>query len=164
MTGGSFPVAGRRASALRAFPATIPRSRGPGVFAALVVILGLPPAGLAAEAPSPERGAELFREHCAACHGLAAAGQSAERPAGGFDEAGNRLAPALNGTGHAWHHPPELLFRYIEQGSVDASSPMPAFGDRLDETEIESIVAYIRSLWPERILLKYRERFGDALR
>ena len=103
----------------------------------------------------------LFKEHCSACHGDEAAGQDPSQPSGGWDENDNRLAPALNGTGHAWHHPPSLLYQYIKEGSIDKNSPMPALGDRIVDGDIKAIVGYIQSLWPDEIMNKYKERFKD---
>ena len=108
-----------------------------------------------------QRGGELFKEHCSACHGDEAVGQDPGQPSGGWDENNNRLAPALNGTGHAWHHPPSLLYQYINEGSIDKNSPMLAFGDRLADDDIKAIIGYIQSLWPDEIMNKYKERFKD---
>lgn len=119
--------------------------------------------GSAQERDSIREGQGLFEKHCSVCHGASATGQSTEDPAGGWDKDLNRLAPALDGTGHAWHHPPSLLFRYIREGSIDRTSPMPSFGDRLDEREIRSIIAYIQSLWPDALLLQYKRRFQDEM-
>lgn len=117
--------------------------------------------GHAQEIVTTQHGGELFEKHCAVCHGAAAGGQNRDHPAGGWDKDNNRLAPALNGTGHAWHHSPSLIYKYIQEGSVDESSPMPAFGGQLSGNDIRSIIMYLQSLWPEKTLKQYRERFGD---
>ena len=106
-----------------------------------------------------QAGADLFKKHCAHCHGDEAIGQDPKQPSGGWDDKMNRLAPALNGTGHAWHHPPELIYEYIEKGSIDKTSPMPSFGNILTDKDIKSIIAYINSLWPDKIMDGYRMRF-----
>lgn len=106
-----------------------------------------------------QSGAVLFKTHCSRCHGSEAAGQDPAQPSGGWDDNMNRLAPALNGTGHAWHHSPELTYEYIEKGSIDKTSPMPAFGDILKHNDIKAIIAYINSLWPDKIMDSYRMRF-----
>jgi mono/diheme cytochrome c family protein len=41
---------------------------------------------------------------------------------------------------------------------VDFTSGMPAFGDQLTETEIEEVLAYIKSTWPQRIRATQDER------
>ena len=108
-----------------------------------------------------QSGTVLFTKHCAHCHGDDAIGQDPTQPSGGWDDNMSRLAPALNGTGHAWHHPPELIYEYIEKGSIDKTSPMPSFGSILKDNDIKSIIAYINSLWPDEILDSYRKRFAE---
>ena len=124
------------------------------VVCSIVMLNGIVNANELAEA-----GAELFKKHCAHCHGDKAVGQDPAQPSGGWDDNMGRLAPALNGTGHAWHHPPELIYEYIEKGSIDKTSPMPSFGSILKDNDIKSIIAYINSLWPDKIMDGYRMRF-----
>jgi mono/diheme cytochrome c family protein len=106
-------------------------------------------------------GAKLFHEHCSECHGEGAQGQDTKSPYGGFNDQGERLAPALDGTAHSWHHSPKLLFRYIQQGSIDKSSPMPSYGEILSKKESLAIITYYQSLWPEKIRQKYFKRFKN---
>jgi len=120
--------------------------------------------GSAEDVNATLKGKELYERHCALCHGDAAVGQNRDYPAGGWDGNKMRLAPALNGTGHAWHHSPSLMYRYIQHGSIDESSPMPSFGDRLGENDIRTIIAYVQSLWPDKILQHYRQRFGSEMK
>ena len=107
-------------------------------------------------------GAELFKKHCAACHGENASGQDPAQPAGGWEAQEIRLAPALNGTAHAWHHPPKLLFDYIQKGSIDKTSPMPSFGAVLSDAQIKAIIAYFQSMWPDKIKEQYKARFTES--
>lgn len=130
------------------------------VLCLLTLIAFIPPTAFSQEHRVPE-GKKLFHRHCAACHGENGIGQDPKNPAGGWEEDGRRIAPALNSEGHAWHHSPELLFSYIKDGSIDDTSPMPSFGGVLKETEIESMVLYVESLWSEGIRRKYKARFGD---
>lgn len=52
-----------------------------------------------------------------------------------------------------------MLFDYIQRGGqavlddlgVSFTSGMPGFGDMLSEAQIEAILAFIRSTWPEQI-------------
>jgi len=52
-----------------------------------------------------------------------------------------------------------MLFDYVARGGqavlddlgVSFTSGMPGFGDVLSAEEIEAILAFIRSTWPERI-------------
>ena len=65
------------------------------------------------------------------------------------------LAPALNGTGHAWHHPNSVLFKTIKHGSIASDSSMRAFSNRLSDKEIVMIIYYFKSLWPDPIREKH---------
>ena len=124
----------------------------------LLVWLSAPAAG----AQTPD-GKALFHAHCAGCHGENAVGQDPEQPNGGWREDGSRIAPALDGSAHAWHHEPELLYQYVQSGSVDPESPMPSFGGVLDDAQIRAVIRYFQSLWPERIRESYGQRFPGGL-
>jgi len=119
--------------------------------------------GYAQDMDNARKGQGLYEKYCSVCHGAGGTGQDNDKPAGGWDNNNNLIAPALNGTGHAWHHSPSLIYQYIQKGSIDESSPMPSFGDRLDDNDIRSIISYIQSLWPDRILNTYKERFRDKM-
>jgi mono/diheme cytochrome c family protein len=120
--------------------------------------------GYARETGDIQKGKQLYEEHCSVCHGPAGVGQSKEHPGGGRDKDDNRLAPALDGAGHAFHHPPSLLFRYIQEGSLDGSFAMPSFGDSLNRDEIKSVIAYFQSLWPDKIMRRYNKEFRRQMR
>lgn len=133
----------------------------PIVLACMLTFWGyfLAQPSMAANDKEIELGKKLFHEHCAECHGENAQGQNLKNPYGGFDSQGERIAPALDGTAHSWHHSPKLLLRYIQQGSIDKSSPMPSYAKILSKKESLSIIAYYQSLWPEDIRQKYFKRF-----
>lgn len=101
------------------------------------------------------RGESLFSRNCASCHGNKAVGESPRNAKGGAKPGGGYWAPALNGTAHAWHHPPDGLFRIIEQGSPAADSSMVGWGGRMSGEEIHAVLAYLQSLWPEELRLRY---------
>jgi len=110
------------------------------------------------EPPTSEQvtqGQKIFQQNCAACHGPAATGQNPKRPKGGMMANGTHLAPALNGTGHAWHHANELLFNTVKHGSMAKDSPMRGFADRLSDEEIVSVLQYVKSLWPDEIRVRH---------
>jgi cytochrome c6 len=83
---------------------------------------------------SPASAAELFNKHCASCHGKD--GQSKTFKAK-FNHARNLADPE-------WHAnvSDERIFNSITRGK----GKMPAFGKKLTESEIDSLVAYIRGL------------------
>ena len=101
------------------------------------------------------QGSELFTQNCSSCHGVEGVGQNPESPNGGMLDGGGYLAPALNGTGHAWHHPNLVLFKTIKHGSIASDSSMRAFSDRLSDKEIVMIIHYFKSLWPDPIREKH---------
>ena len=94
---------------------------------------------------------DLYLQHCAACHG--------ENLEGHPDwqtrlENGRLPAPPHNASGHTWHHSDDVLFRVVKEGlgaiAPGYESDMPTFGDVLSDAEIEAILTYIKSSWPER--------------
>ena len=101
------------------------------------------------------QGSELFAQNCSSCHGVEGVGQNPETPNGGMLDEGGYLAPALNGTGHAWHHPNSVLFKTIKHGSIASDSSMRAFSNRLSDKEIVMIIHYFKSLWPDPIREKH---------
>ena len=60
-----------------------------------------------------KNGKILYNQYCASCHQPNLAGAANWQ---GLDEDGHRKAPPLNGTGHTWHHSPELLSQIIKYG------------------------------------------------
>ena len=97
-------------------------------------------------------GEQVYREHCAACHGAALEGQPDWRQRG---PNGRLPAPPHDETGHTWHHPDDVLFRITKQGVAamvpDYESDMPAYADVLSDAEIWAVLAYIKSRWPQPI-------------
>ena len=102
-------------------------------------------------------GQGLYKEHCASCHGVNLEGQANWRKIG---KDGLLPAPPHDRTGHTWHHDNMLLFDYTKlggkalmetRGISGFKSGMQGFGDALTDDEIWDILAYIRSIWPERI-------------
>jgi mono/diheme cytochrome c family protein len=90
------------------------------------------------------QGQILYLDHCAGCHGTQA--QGAENWTQ-LDSNGNRPAPPLNGSGHAWHHSLADLTQTVTQGR----GTMPAWKDTLTEEEIMAILASVQSRWPTTI-------------
>lgn len=106
--------------------------------------------------PDIQRGRELYAAFCASCHGANLEGQENWRSP---KPDGTLPAPPHDAEGHTWHHTDDLLFDYVKRGGeavledmgMEFSSAMPGFGDVLADEDIESILAFIKSTWPEDI-------------
>lgn len=94
------------------------------------------------------RGERLYGEHCAGCHGGDAAGDPDWRRR---DAAGRFPPPPLDGTAHTWHHPLEQLRDTIKNGGPAGQSNMPAWGGTLDDRQIDDVIAWLQSLWPDQV-------------
>ncbi|WP_306752895.1 c-type cytochrome [Paracoccus actinidiae] len=113
-----------------------------------------------------QRGAQLYAEHCAACHGAQLEGQPDWQI---MREDGVMPAPPHDETGHTWHHDDAMLIDYIRRGGqavldgmgVRITSGMPAFGGILEDDDIAAILAYIKSTWPARIQALQAARNSD---
>jgi thiol:disulfide interchange protein DsbC len=103
-----------------------------------------------------ESGEKLFRQNCAACHG-----QNAESTPDWkkTDANGNYPPPPLNGTAHAWHHDLEVLRRTVREGGVKLGGQMPAFEARLGAEEIDSVIAFFQSKWPDELFGRWAGQF-----
>jgi mono/diheme cytochrome c family protein len=97
-------------------------------------------------------GQSLYSTRCASCHGKNLEGQpSWQTPLPN----GRMPAPPHGKTGHTWHHTDDALAGITKLGlkpfaGDNYESDMPAFGTILRDEEIEAILAYIKSTWPER--------------
>lgn len=94
------------------------------------------------------RGAKLYQMNCAECHGSEAQGHPDWRQR---DADGMFPPPPLNGTGHAWHHPKPVLHDVIANGSPGGQGRMPAWRGKLDDEEIDAIIAWFQSKWPDQV-------------
>lgn len=97
-------------------------------------------------------GKRLYAKRCATCHGVGLEGQRDwKRPL----PSGRMRAPPHDASGHTWHHPDGVLFRITRDGpaaivSRGYQSDMPAFGKVMSDGEIRAVLAFIKSIWPER--------------
>jgi mono/diheme cytochrome c family protein len=123
---------------------------------AVIGLLPFPAAAFLHGTKESDTGRALYVEHCAACHGIDLEGQPDWRSP---DANGLYPAPPHDETGHTWHHDDAMLLDYISRGGqavlddmgVTFTSGMPGFGSVLSEHEIETILDYIKSTWPQRI-------------
>ncbi len=99
-------------------------------------------------------GGKLFKQNCATCHGDNAEGTPDWRKR---NPDGTLKPPPLNGTAHTWHHSKELLMSIITTGTVNQGGNMPAWGDKLSQQEIDAILTWVQSKWPEEIYTSWLE-------
>lgn len=105
-------------------------------------------------------GQGIYLRSCASCHGGNLAGQPhGKQPL----STGSFPAPSLDATGHTWQYTDAWLFTTTKYGghasaARDFPRPMPAFNDRLTDTEIWAVLAYIKSRWPAAVRAKHARR------
>ena len=106
------------------------------------------------------RGKDLYAANCAACHGKNAEASPNWRQT---DDQGRYPPPPLNGTAHTWHHSLDVLKRTINEGGGKIGGWMPAFRDVLTANDVDTVLAYMQSLWPDEIYTAWaRNNPGDA--
>lgn len=93
----------------------------------------------------------LYAKSCASCHGANLEGQ----PDWTIRKPDGRLpAPPHDESGHTWHHSDEQLLQITKFGlqaiEPNYESDMPAFEGTLSDSQIEAIIDFIKSTWPDR--------------
>ncbi|OAN46379.1 c-type cytochrome [Magnetospirillum moscoviense] len=111
------------------------------------------------DAQAVAQGADLYRRHCAECHGADLKGEPDWRVR---KPNGELPAPPHDETGHTWHHSDEQLFAMTKHGMSrfappDYRSAMPSFVGRLTDREIRSVLAYVKSTWPADIQARQQQ-------
>jgi mono/diheme cytochrome c family protein len=130
----------------------------------MVALVAVASSGIASCSEGPDErtitlGRSLYQAHCVRCHGKNLEGQpdwQTRLPSGRLP------APPHDASGHTWHHADSVLIGVTKHGlkpyaGEDYESDMPAFVNVLSDREIEAIIAYIKSTWPERER-EYQER------
>jgi len=106
--------------------------------------------------PDVKSGSKLYTTFCAVCHGTSLAGQENWRSP---NDSGQFPAPPHDRTGHTWHHADDVLFAYVKfggaaymqsEGIANFNSGMPGFADQLSDQDINDVLEFIKSTWPER--------------
>lgn len=111
---------------------------GVAMVLALILVPGSPPSVMTASA-KPDHGEALFKQYCVACHGAKGIGE--------FNwQSRERGAPALDSSGHAWHHEDAQLISMILDKPVP-DSKMPAWRNVLSQEDTLDVLAYIKTLW-----------------
>lgn len=104
--------------------------------------------------PDPEMvalGQEVYRQHCASCHGAQGEGQPGWQVP---NAAGELPAPPHDSTGHTWKHSDAMLEHIVLQGWRDPFNrterlTMPSFQGVLSPREIRAVITYLGTLWTE---------------
>jgi mono/diheme cytochrome c family protein len=137
--------------------------------AVVAIYLALSRGGGASSAPADAsvvaRGAVVYRQQCASCHGANLQGQPNWRvrlPNGRLP------APPHDDSGHTWHHPDDVLFGIVKNGLVPPYAPpgyasdMPAFGSTLSDEDIRAVLAFIESRWSPQVEKLRSEMLGQS--
>lgn len=103
------------------------------------------------------RGAQLYQEHCAQCHGPEAQGH----PDWKIPEA--LAAPPLNGTGNEWKRTRADMIALIENGLKRNNEPLhPAYKGRISSADIETIITWYQALWPSDVYERWQKANAAA--
>jgi len=108
----------------------------------LIFFLHSPFLAQASEEPSPKVGKHLFRHYCAVCHGVSGKGDGVNADYLGDVHPADLTSESIDKLDD------EEIYEVIEGGgaAVDISYYMPPWGAVFSESQIHSIVAYIRTL------------------
>lgn len=91
----------------------------------------------------PGVGGTLFANHCAACHGQQGEGGKGTGVTLSRPRELPILAPALSNSGFLASASDGMIRRIIAEGRSD--TPMPGFGDTLEQSQLNDLVAFIRA-------------------
>jgi mono/diheme cytochrome c family protein len=158
--GESKPPTSTAPASPTAAPA-LPAATPPTAEGAAAVAEPEPPAAASVPAPAEEprnlaarkldpkkiaRGKATYTKNCASCHGP----NGEATPGWRIPAADGRYPPPpLDGSAHAWHHSTETLETMIRVGSPGAG--MPAWDGKLTKQEIDDVIVWIKSLWPDEV-------------
>ncbi len=105
-----------------------------------------------------KRGAYIFQAHCESCHGKNAQGTPDWRTP---NADGKFPPPPLDGTAHTWHHSTAVLKNTILKGGPPEVSTMPAWENILTEQQVDDVIVWIKSLWPDKIYATWYQNFEE---
>jgi mono/diheme cytochrome c family protein len=96
------------------------------------------------------RGATLYSQNCASCHGANLEGAPDWKQ---LLPDGSWPPPPHDGSGHTWHHSDAFLLNVVTIGGnatyndPTINSKMPGFGDKLRAEDVAAILEFIKSKW-----------------
>lgn len=124
-------------------------------FSGIALALSVATVSLAETGKPPDaswavRGKQLYNAHCIVCHKRDGVGE----PIVPWSIRRVDLVEAmpLDDSSHAWHHGDEQLVVMILDGTPRSRARMPVWRGILSEQDAADLVAYMKSLWSERIV------------
>lgn len=102
-----------------------------------------------------DNGYQVYQANCAVCHKPDASGTTNWQQ---LDANGKLPPPPLNGTAHTWHHSMNILRRAVREGGIPLGGSMPGFKDKLNAEEIDAVLAWVMSNWPDNIYQVWLQR------
>ncbi|HSM58775.1 MAG TPA: cytochrome c [Candidatus Sulfomarinibacteraceae bacterium] len=108
-------------------------------------------------------GETVYAQYCAECHGENLEGEVDWKPR---NVDGSFRAPPHDESGHTWHHSDRVLREAILQGGQRlgtlGTSNMPAYAGVLTDDELEAVLTYIKSTWPEDVrAIQWEQSLND---
>lgn len=102
------------------------------------------------------RGAQIYQENCAQCHGPEAQGHPDWRHA---KQQGYAAAPPLDGTGPAAKMKKFEIIAVIKNGvKYDGQPVMPGWKGRVSEQDIDDVITWFQALWPSDVYASWQKR------
>jgi mono/diheme cytochrome c family protein len=106
------------------------------------------------------RGAKLYQQHCAQCHGPEAQGH----PGWKSTSKQYAAAPPLNGSGNDWKRSRgELMITILNGASRDGVAVMPSWKKRLSRRDTEDVMIWFQALWPADVYKRWIDDNPDNL-
>jgi mono/diheme cytochrome c family protein len=105
------------------------------------------------------RGAEVYQDYCASCHGDQLQGEANWRQR---DAEGYLPAPPHDASGHTWHHGDAQLLEITLKGTEALvgsgyRSRMQGYEGVLSEQDILAVLAFIKSTWPPEVIERHND-------
>lgn len=110
------------------------------------------------DAAQIKRGEAVYVANCVGCHGPNGAGTPDWRKP---NADGKYPPPPLDGTAHAWHHSTEVLKKTILKGTPPEIGSMPAWEGKLTEQQVDDVIVWIKSLWPDEVYDIWAKNFEN---